>query len=344
MKPIKCLKLATLYLFLNLYSYQVFATANDSFIGRIDNLRLAIDSSVRGNYNFRSNHLSNTNSLGFDLHKVFTQSDGGDIATLIAQGYWTKLVNAEQFPAFFKNKNDTKFICRICNLNVIALDRGVLNFRIGHYEIPFGLEHNIDTNGTLKQYSNARDLGGKLDWGVTANGKFSWGAYEISLSRGAGVEWTKDYDTYIVSGRVEKEFGYTNFLGFSAFHGHLRPSKNSTFIDKTRIGLDTRIQTGLLTWLTEFSIGKNGSTELINSLFEVDITNNTEKLMAYFQFKTTSHRLKYQGWDSILQSSLGLKYSPDNLWTISSQWTHDIEQYKSKKQASVLTLQLRLRF
>lgn len=324
-------------------SPQSLADIKSAWLDKTNNLRLAFDLSARGIYNVKSNHISNIDSLGFDLHKVFT-SKKGDIATLVAQGYLTQLVDVEIFPAFYKNNNDLKFICRICNINFVVLSKGNLNLRIGHYEIPFGLEHNIDTNGTLRQYSNGLDLGGKLDWGVTANGKFSWGGYEISLSRGAGVDWTDDYKTYIVSGRVEKTFSYESFLGFSAYHGHQNKPHTSRYTDRTRFGLDASTQIGPVTLLSEVSIGKNSNTETINSLIELDIHNNSENLLGYFQFKTNSQHLDQPSWNSIYQATLGIKYSPNNYWAISSQWTHDIEHYVPEKQASVLSVQLRVRY
>jgi len=332
-----------LLLILNTTSLLAFESA--SWLEDIDNLRFAIDMSARGQYNINSNHLSNIDSLGLDLHKVFTLSDGRDIATLVFQGYLTKLVNVEKYPSFYKDKDDLKFICRICNINFSLLDRGALNIRIGHFETPFGLEYNLDTNGTLRQYSNGRDLGGKLDWGMAFNGKASWGGgYELAFSRGSGVDWSDNYSTYIISGRVEKTFGYSSFLGFSTFYGYLTMPNTKNYIDRTRIGLDGNTQVGPLAVLGEFSIGKDDDTELINSLFEMNIQNNTEKLLGYFQFKTTSHQFINESWDTMLQSSLGVRYTPDRNWVLSGQWTYDIKAYELVKRASSLGIQVRYRF
>jgi len=157
-----------------LHVQQLVADENETWFDQIDNLRFTIDLSVRPQYNFKSDHISHIESFGFDLHKVFTSYDSGDIGTLLLQGYFTKLNNVETHPPFFNGENDLKFICRICNMNLAILDRGTLNFRIGHFDTPFGLEYNLDTNGTLRQYSNGRDLGDKLDWGIAVNGKLPW--------------------------------------------------------------------------------------------------------------------------------------------------------------------------
>ena len=43
--------------------------------------------------------------------------------------------------------------------------KGRLNFRIGHFDVPFGLEQNVDTHSTLVQLMPMRNIGFKKDWG-----------------------------------------------------------------------------------------------------------------------------------------------------------------------------------
>jgi len=340
-KKISEVLLILITLFSNSY---LIADEYDSWIDQTDNLRVAIDLSVGSQYDFKTNHFSHIESFGLDLHKVFSSEETGDIATLIFQGYFTKLNNVEKHPPFFKGEDDLKFICRICNINFVVLERGELNFRVGHYEMPFGLEYNLDTNGTLRQYSNGRDLGGKLDWGVTANGKFSWGGYEVSVNRGAGVDWTGDYNTYSFSGRVERNFSYASFLGFSAFYGYLEIPGSPKYVDRTRFGLDANTDFGPFAFLGEVSVGKDDDTETFNLLVEVDIQDKTEQVLAYIQFKNASHQLRNASWDNSIQTSLGLRYTPNRLWTLSGQWTHDHTVYTQAKRASLLQVQARIRF
>lgn len=155
-------------LLLQFTSQKVFASENTSWVDQFDNFRFAVDFSLRPRYEFEQGDYSRIESVGIDIHKVFSASDGGDLGTLVLQGYFTKLNSVKKHPSFFDDENDSKFICRICNFNMTIMDRGKLNLRIGHAEIPFGLEYNQDSNGTLRQYSNGRDLGNKLDWGVAA--------------------------------------------------------------------------------------------------------------------------------------------------------------------------------
>ncbi len=320
----------------------IFAEEKKTWLEDVENLRWAVDLSIKGIYNAETGHLSHSEAIGLDLHKIFTTDDGGNIGTLILQGYFTKLNNAERYPSFFKNASDVKFICRICNFNVVVLDQGQLNVRAGHFEIPFGLEHNLDTNGTLRQYSNGRDLGNKLDWGVALNGKFAWGGYEVAISRGHGVDWKSGHDTFIGSGRVELMGDYHSFLGLSAFHGRIK--SKSGYINRTRIGLDAGTQFTFFSILAEVSLGKDDNIEKIHSLLEFDLQDNTEKFLGYVQLKDSSRHIKGQSWDSIRQISVGTRYTPNRFWVLSGQWTHDFEVFDGAKRASVLAVQLRYRF
>lgn len=320
----------------------LLAEEKKTWLDEVENLRWAIDLSVKGIYNTETGHLSHSEAVGIDLHKVFTRDEGGDIGTLVLQGYFTKLNNAEGYPSFFKNASDVKFICRICNFNFSVLDQEQLKIRVGHFEIPFGLEVNLNTNGTLRQYNNGRDLGNKLDWGLALNGQFSWGGYEVAISRGHGVDWKSGHDTFIGSGRIELKSDYHSFLGLSGFHGRIK--SKSGYINRTRIGLDAGTQFAFLGFLAEVSIGKDDTIEKINSLLEINLQNNTEKLLAYVQLKDSSRHIKGQSWDSIRQISVGGHYTPDRFWTLSGQWTHDFEVFEGAKRASVLTAQLRYRF
>ena len=133
-------------------------------------------------------------------------------------------------------------------------------------------------------------------------------------------------------------------MGFSAFHGRLKENNSALdYVNRTRLGVDAHTQIGPLTFLGEISAGQDNSTDRYNILLEVDIHDNTEKILAFFQFINTSKRLKNQRWDRLIQTNLGFSYTPDRYWTISSQWTHDIEAFKADKRASILKLQLRYR-
>ncbi len=57
--------------------------------------------------------------------------------------------------------------------------------RIGHFEIPYGIEHAINTNGTLRNYRHSANLGIKADWGLAINGETTSFEYEVSASRGS---------------------------------------------------------------------------------------------------------------------------------------------------------------
>ena len=152
--------------------------------GWSDNTRWAVDISTRFSRDLRQNHHSSQQVVGFDLHKVFT-GEQGDFATLVFQPYWVRLHDVQNPGFYFDGGDDAELTWRIANINYTGLSYGSFNVRAGHFEVPFGLEQNIDTNGTLRQYS-FRDRGIKADWGVSVNGVLSEFDYEVALTRGSG--------------------------------------------------------------------------------------------------------------------------------------------------------------
>lgn len=153
-----------------------------------DNARWAFDLSARGMYNNRANEWYSAFFMGLDLHKVFSGPDG-DWGTLVLQPYVMRLDSPAQ-PAFFEDHHDWELVYRIFNFNYTGLAGGKFNVRVGHFEIPFGLEHVVNTNGTLHDYMHGPNIGIKADWGVSLNGELETFDYEFSLTRGTGNEWS----------------------------------------------------------------------------------------------------------------------------------------------------------
>lgn len=151
----------------------------------LDHTRLALDLTVRGVYEGTSENLDGMQFFGIDAHKVFGH-ERGDIGTLIVQVYGTSLTDVEMHPAMFKDDDDTKIVYRNVNFNYTSLFDGRLNLRIGHFEVPFGIEHVINTNGSLRTYMHDQNIGVKGDWGFSVNGELSRFEYELAWTRGSG--------------------------------------------------------------------------------------------------------------------------------------------------------------
>jgi len=93
-------------------------------------------------------------------------------------------------------------VYRIWDLIYTALADEKINIRLGRFEIPYGLEHDIDTSSHLLDYMSLRNLGPEPDWGGAINGVLPHWQYEIGLSRGTGNEYTQRNDPNIVSVRI----------------------------------------------------------------------------------------------------------------------------------------------
>lgn len=299
------------------------------------NLRWAVDFSSRGVFNDHDSFSANV--VGFDLHKVFSTADR-DIATLIFQPYLLNFSGRNTKPFFFDDR-DTELTWRIANINFMALASGRLNIRLGHFEVPFGLEQNIDTNGMLRQYSFS-ERGIKADWGVSINGTLPQWDYEISLSRGSGNDITDRDNPYIFAGRVGSPAQKDFVAGLSFFDAKVLGTTGTS--RRQRLGLDLAWYRKNWELLAELSTGENTDTETNFALLEASWRNNQESLHIYTQFKqqrlelTSGH---YSGSAIIVGAN---QYFPNN-FSISGQWSKPIKRFGSHKKSSEFTLQLRCR-
>ena len=145
-------------------------TTADQAVGMgVSDVRFTVDVSSRAEFDDTTDELAWEQALGVDLLHVFS-GPSGDLATLTAQLYLTRIDNQSRRSPAFDDDDDLELIYRILNLNVPVLDRGRMNVRVGHFELPYGLEHWVNTNGTLRTFTSEENLGLMIDWGVSVNG------------------------------------------------------------------------------------------------------------------------------------------------------------------------------
>lgn len=278
-----------------------------------NNLRWTIDASSQQWQVSASDGWSDLYAVGLDVHKVFTASRG-DLGTLILQPYLLWLPGDGPRPPFFDG-NETALTWRIANLNWALASRGRMNFRIGHFEVPFGLEHEIDTNGTLRQYSNPSSLGFKADWGVSVNGLLEGVQYEMALTRGTGQEYHDNGNPFAVSARFGTAFDGDRSFGIALFDGRVETA--SGLIERTRLGLDARAGVGPFGLLGEVAYGQDGDDGVVSWLAELNRTNPAENVLAYVQ----ASRLRTVLGDTDALS-VGLRWLASRRVTLSSQFRH----------------------
>ena len=306
-----------------------------------DNLRWTIDLSSRAAIFTDTGRTGTTNIVGLDLHKVFSDSQG-DWGTLIIQLYVTRIDDIPNPPPFFESDEDWELVTRITNFNYTGLAGGRFNIKAGHFEIPFGLEVPINTNGTLRQMITARNLGVVADWGAGVNGVVPEAGveYEVTISRGTGIEYFDRGDPFIVAGRVgtsgEKDINF----GLSALHGEIAGRVDT--IRRTRIGIDGQWYTGPIGLLGEVSLGRNDDDDVVNALVELNSQNTVETVTGYMQARIFTQRFD-TGWNDAISLAWGLRFTPDAHWALSTQYEQNLTVFQGSRDG-VLSLQLRYRF
>lgn len=336
-----------------------------------DNLRLTLDLSSRISLSTRRGKVGVEHVVGLDLHKVFSDVEG-DWGTLRLQPYLTRLDNLSPRPPFFEDDDDWELVLRFFDFNYTGVGRGRLNFRIGHFEIPYGLEHVIDTNGTVRQFIPGRNLGLKADWGVSINGVLRHLEYELALTRGTGNEFFHRGEPFIIAGRIGTPRHRNFILGVSAFHGRVwnpgavgqwrsglkTPSRaeaargitdtaggrgRDDILRRTRFGIDVQWYVGTVGILAEGSFGRDYNQDVFNGLVEINWSNAEDNWFVYTQARTFAQRFA-RGWDSATQSVAGVRYRPDNHWSFSVQYVQDIDSMLDARRDAMLTVQTRYRF
>jgi len=310
----------------------------------LQNLRFSIDLSTRVTHSTLLDETSFQQAVGFDLHKVFSGSEG-DWGTMLLQGYLLRIDDQTRFPPFFDDEDDWVFQHRIFNFNYTGLSDGLLNFKVGHFEIPFGLEVPINTNGTLRQYLLPQNLGLKADWGMTINGELPAFEYEFGVSRGSGVEWSNSGDPWAVSGRVGTPRSENTVVGVSFFHGEVQTLRGPLdTVRRTRIGVDAQWYHGLWGVLAEVSTGGDEGNAVINGLVELDWRDPDERWLLYAQIRGLFKKLPTGPWDDAVSAVAGVRFTPDEHWAFSVQLIQDMTAFGNGKRDTVIAMQTRFRF
>jgi hypothetical protein len=309
-----------------------------------NNLRWSIDLATRSVWVSPGDAHASANFLGLDVHKIFS-GEQGDLGTLLMQPYLIRLDNMAMHPPFFDGPDDTAIEYRILNFNITRWGQGRNNIRIGHFEIPFGLEQIVNTNGTLRDYLHGSNLGVKADWGVTINGELPRLEYELAVSRGSGNNWSDRGNPYIVSGRIGTARERRWVTGLSFLGGRVLDAAQPDFtMSRMRAALDVTWHGPRVDIMAEFSTGDDESRHIGTALIELNVATRDETLTGYLQLVRQS-----AGATALLVSeqseslNVGTLYTPDNHWSLSAQWSRVLSS-DTGPTGSMLVGQLRYRF
>jgi len=328
------LKLIKLIFFIFSLSSLSASALGENTTKQSSNFRWSLDMSSRVISN--DNDSFTQNVVGLDIHKVFS-NENGDIGTLVFQPYWVNFDNKQNTPYCFDGK-DSELTWRIANFNLTTLSKGGFNIRLGHFEVPFGLEQNIDTNGTTRQFSFT-DRGIKADWGTSINGVLPRFEYEIAVMRGSGNDYSTRNDPYIVAARIGTPSHENLVLGLSLFRGEIQSAIRTT--KRERIGLDIAWYRYNWEFLLEASAGNNEGIQVANAFTEVSWRNLNESFHSYMQIRHFQTEANDDEKGSAV--NLGANFNLTKRLILSGEWKKPIGQFGSQSEHSTLTFQARYR-
>jgi len=304
-------------------------------------LDTANDTRFRWDFSLRVVHAAGVprrgllSAVGADFHKVFSTA-AGDIGTLRLQGYALHADGLPSTPGIFDDAHDWEWTYRICDFNFTRFAASGFNLRIGHYEIPYGLEQTQNTNGTLRQYLSSANLGIKTDWGMTINAQRATHEFELSLSRGSGRYWKNIDRAYVLAGRVGTP-REENFAIGASFMSSRLPSDGLT--RRERVGLDAIWTLPAVTLLAELNLGKNDTIDAASGLLELNCSTPDEGGTAFLQLLGTETDGDDKYW-----ANLGAAKHLGAGVMLSTQWQVDLDALNGSEPSERIMFQLRYRF
>jgi len=174
---------------------------------------------------------------------------------------------------------------------------GRFNFRAGRFYVPFGLNLQTDTHGTVLQLSNEQNFGFERDWYTGF-----WGGlnnhlnYDVYYLAGSGYDLKYKGQSGLGAVRLSLANKYSSEYGIeggvSLLAGERLSSgmndravtmsdSESTVIDTKRAGIDGRyrhsVPNGLLTLTSELSGGRDNDTSIFTQLYQTEYLHRSRK-------------------------------------------------------------------
>lgn len=176
---------------------------------------------------------------------------------------------------------------------------GRFNLRAGRFYVPFGLNLQTDTHGTVLQLSNDRNFGFERDWYAgfwgTLNKHMNYDAYYLT---GSGYDLAFKGQRGLAALRLSLANKYSSRYGleggFSILGGE-RLSMTMRPLETQRAGLDARyrraVPSGLLTWTSEASRGRDARNPVFMQLHQAEYTHASRRwglAAQYRRFRETA--------------------------------------------------------
>jgi len=348
------------------------ADGKDGAWGKLkENLRLNLDLISRVETTRRRGKAATLSAIGLDLHKVFSD-DEGNIGTLLLQPFIVRRDNALPLPRHVERDDDWEVEFHDFYFNLTRWGKGQSNFKVGHFDLPFGLEPQQDTHFTLRQLIPFQNLGSKKDWGVSVNGSLTKLDYEVSLTTGSGFELHTSTESWALTGRIGTPAEQNLVVGLSGFVGEVLPAmggmqrmRGRNVFRRSRVGLDSTWIIGQLTLDGEVSYGRDFRDNKLNALGEVRWSLPGSTLTTYVQgvylggersmrmrmqmtgpmgmmmTRVTTRRL---GWDEQVLVRGGLRWELVKDVSVGAQVSYDLATVSGRRPDAKFSLQLNIRF
>ena len=250
-------------------------------------------------------------SAGFEVQKKFS-TQNSTVASFDFQGRFVRRDNFNPVVNDMEGMTREGWFFEIHNaywdfynvLNPVMDDKargdnlGRFNFRIGRFYLPFGLNLQTDTHGTVLQLSNDRNFGSERDWYAGL-----WGSvnadidYDFFYLLGSGYNFSFKGQSGMLGTRFNLSNKYLNEYGLEggiSFMGGQRISKDAVerspsvaahshndVVDTLRVGLDWRytrqVPSGSVTFTNEISAGEDETDRVFTQLEEIGYLNKSRK-------------------------------------------------------------------
>ena len=289
---------------------------------------------LSGRYSFDLGKVEGRNSAGFILFGTFSGPDGqiGDMNVQFRATYYNdQFAYGQKMNREYTDKSDDfKVELHNAYLRLRALPP-MLNVRIGHFYVPYGIQPWIDTHGTLLQSPAMEFSGLDRDWGVAIEGQNDKLEYQVGLTRGSGMEYFERDNNFALAGKLSTpRIGQhlNDWLGISFLVGRIfdpmaverlrswdmdeKAEKfNGNIVKRWRTGIDGQKIIGPARVRFEISGGKDAKKEdILGEFFEVKYAlGKSSRWSTYAQIENLTQAMNRSSRDSDTTVRWGLSYS-----------------------------------
>ncbi len=343
-----------------------------SFFSKLkENLLFKKEVILGGFWSDERSQIAGRNSIGFELLKKFSDKKGDWGSTLLQLRFvrydhqYILMNNNKVPPNHVDDTHDWELEFHDAYFKYSGRFKGRLNFGIGHYDVPYGLEQNVDTHSTLIQLISERNIGFKKDWGISMGGQLPEIDYEFAFTRGSGIEYVDRGKNFLLSGRIGTPADENFSIGISGLYGEpidsmgimrgkelgVMGEPNTWFgstiipeddiIRRWRVGLDSIYLHGPFTFKGELSYGEDVNQEVVNGVFEIGYFSPgmDERLETLLQVQNAYQDINTSGGDNDTFLILGSNYKITNEVTLQFTYRHDFQRLKNTKDEDTIAMQ-----